>query len=349
MTGTSRRGLLDWKAGLGIAISIAGLYWVFKGQDFGLIVSEVKQADPFYFSVATICATAVFWVRAWRWKSLLESVRPGTTFRSRFAATTIGFMGNNIFPARVGEFLRAVAISRTEKLPMVGCFTSIMLERMFDAFTVLGLLFLSMTMPLPALRGAEEHTNRALLIGLVMLVMLVLLLGFAIWPTRAVNFAERAVKPFPARVQRPIVDALEAFLKGANALRNPRLLARAGSWSIILWLVNGIGFWFAFKAFSLPFNLNAALFFQGLLVFGVAIPSGPGFFGVYEGWAKIVLIGMWSADETTSNAFAIAYHIAGYIPVTVIGLYYASRLGISAKQAADSEDVVEKAVELEPR
>jgi glycosyltransferase 2 family protein len=345
MKPASRKRLLDWKAALGIVISAAALYWVFKDQDLGDILAEVRQANPVYFSLATFCATFVFWIRAWRWKALIDPVRTGTSFRSRFGATVIGFMGSNIFPARVGEFMRPLALSRAEGLPVVACFTSIVLERMLDALTVIGLLFLSMTLPLPSLRGAEKHMGNAQTIGLAMLVLLAVLIAFVIWPRRAVRIAERMVAPLPAKVQRPIIDSLEAFLKGASALRNPTVLLRAGSWSIALWLVNAIGFWLAFKAFGLPFNLNAALFFQGLLVVGVAIPSGPGFFGVYEGWARVVLVSMWGANATTANAFAAAYHIAGFIPVTVIGLYYAHRFGISARDAAGSEETVEESVE----
>jgi uncharacterized protein (TIRG00374 family) len=346
MTSGSARRLLDWKAALGIAISIAALYYVFRDQDLGALVGEVRRADPFYFALATVAATGVFWIRAWRWKALLDSVRPDTTFRSRFAATTIGFMGNNLFPARVGEFMRPLALARAEQLPVVSCFTSLVLERMFDALTVIALLFLSTALPgLPGFQGAEPHTTRAVFVGVAMIALLAVLVPFVIWPDRAVRGAERVVGRLPERVRRPIIDSLEAFLKGAGALRDPVLLLRAGGWSLVLWLFNAFGFWLAFRAFDLPFSFTAALFFQGMLVIAVAIPSAPGFFGLYEGMAKIVLVGMWSADTTKSMAFASAYHIAGFIPVTLIGLYYANRLGISAQDAAASETQIEEAVE----
>jgi uncharacterized protein (TIRG00374 family) len=343
MTEPRRKRLLDWKAALGIAISAAGLYWVFRNQSLSDIVGEVRKADPVYFTLATICATAVFWIRAWRWKALIDPIRTGTSFRSRFGATTIGFMGNNLFPARVGEFMRPLALSRQEKLPVVSCFTSIVLERMLDGLTVITMLFISMTLKLPSLQGAEEHASHARLIGAVMLTVVLVFVAFVMWPATAAKVIERAVRPLPARAQHHVMNAFEAFLKGASALRNPVFLARAGSWSIFLWLINALGFWFAFKAFSLPYSFNAALFFQGLLVVGVAVPSGPGFFGVYEWWASTVLVTMWGANAVTANAFAVAYHIAGYIPVTVIGLYYAHQFGISAKDAAESEAELQEA------
>ncbi len=350
MTKGRRGRLLDWKAVLGIIISAAALYYVFKDQDLGLLLHEVRSANPFYLFWATCAATFVFWIRAWRWKALLDPVREGTSFNSRFAATTIGFMGNNVFPARVGEFMRVIALSKAEKIPIVTSATSLVLERLLDAFTVIALLFLSMILPgLPETARGAGYAWKAAILGAAVLGLLITLCLFVIWPRRAVRVAEKMVKPFPVRARRPIIDGLEAFLLGASALRDPRVLSRAGAWSIVLWLVNALGFWLAFRAFDLPLSFTAALFFQGALVVAVSAPSAPGFFGVYEGVAALVLVGMWGADATKTNAFAASYHIAGFIPVTVIGLYYASRLGISAKQAAESEDVVESAVEREPR
>jgi uncharacterized protein (TIRG00374 family) len=343
MTEPRRKRLLDWKAALGIAISAAGLYWVFRNQSLSDIVAEVRKADPLYFTLATICATAVFWIRAWRWKALLDPIRTDTTFRSRFGATTIGFMGNNLFPARVGEFMRPLALSREEKLPVVSCFTSIVLERMLDGLTVILLLFISMMFRLPGLHGAEQHTGHARVYGAIMLTALLVFFAFVAWPATAAKVIGKVTSPLPEKGRHLVMHSFEAFMKGANALRNPAIIARAGSWSLVLWLVNALGFWFAFKAFALPYNFTAAVFFQGLLVVGVAVPSGPGFFGVYEWWANAVLVTMWGANATTANAFAVAYHIAGFIPVTVIGLYYAHQFGISAKDAAESEAELQEA------
>src|SRR3954471_8373182 len=118
MTEKRRGRLLDWKAALGITISVALLYWVFRKQNIHQLVAAVRAADPIWFALATAAATGVFWIRAWRWKALLDSVKPDTTFHSRFSATMIGFMGNNVFPARAGEFMRAFALTHEEQIPI---------------------------------------------------------------------------------------------------------------------------------------------------------------------------------------------------------------------------------------
>ncbi len=331
-----------WKAIIGFVVSGVALWWVFRHQDLAALVRKVGSARPLPFALATVAATAVFWIRAWRWKALLHSVNPDTSFRSRFAATTIGFMGNNVFPWRLGEVMRPIALSRAERLPLVACITSLVLERLLDILLLMGLLFLSMGLPgLPAIAGSEQFTARLRTVGLILCAGLVLVAIIALWPALIARLARALLARAPARLRGVGMAAVDSFIGALRGLREPGVLLRAGGWSVVLWLVNAAGFWLAMRAFDLRYSFTAGLFFQGILALAVAAPSAPGFFGVYEFAAAAVLVGMWHADATTTNAFAAAYHIAGYIPVTVIGLYYAERLGVKPPRAAEREQWLE--------
>ena len=125
----------------GFIISAVALYYVFRDQDPVALLLAVRRAHPFPFVSATVLVTAVFWIRAWRWKALLKTVQPNTAFRSRFGATTIRFMANNVFPSgRVGEIAGPWALAKIERLPFVSSMTSIVLERVLDALTVVNQL-----------------------------------------------------------------------------------------------------------------------------------------------------------------------------------------------------------------
>ena len=136
-----RRRLLDWRALIGIGISVALLWWAFHEEDPAAIWAELKLADPLLFVLSAAAATGVFWIRAWRWKGILAAAAPETSFRSRFAAVSIGFMGNNLLPLRVGEFARVYALARLERVSMVASFGSLVIERLFDGIFVVLLLF----------------------------------------------------------------------------------------------------------------------------------------------------------------------------------------------------------------
>jgi glycosyltransferase 2 family protein len=343
-----RRGLLlDWKALLGFAIGGAALYFTLRRMDMPQVWQGIRNADPLIYLLSSAAATGVFWIRSWRWRAILEPIAP-VPFRSRFAAVTIGFMGNNLLPARIGEFMRAYALSRMEPVPVVGSFASLVVERMFDGILVIVLLFAAMAMPdFPSLVGFEGFSVPALARGMAIFVLLlaVTLFSLVLFPRRAVALLERVVVLLPASVRRPIVDALEAFLAGAGMLRDPRLLARVSAWSVVLWLFNAVAFWIGMQAFGIQLSFTAALFLQSAVALAVSLPSPPGFFGTYQYVATLVLHDMWGADINAAGAFAIGFHLAGFIPVTLMGLYYAWRTGLTVGEITTSEEVVEEAVE----
>ncbi|MBR9990607.1 MAG: flippase-like domain-containing protein [Gemmatimonadetes bacterium] len=332
---------------MGIVISIAALYFTFRRMPFAEVASRLREADMVMLLLAAAGATGVFWIRAWRWRAILEPFAE-VSFRSRFASIMIGFMGNNLLPARIGEFMRAYSLSRTESVPIVSSFASLVIERLFDAVLVITLLFLAASVPghpdvarfdgfsmTGAARGA------AIFVG----VLIVILAGLVLFPHRSVRGLERIAAFLPRSFRRPLVDGLEAFLSGVAMLRNPRLLLRTTWWSIVLWVFNGVGCWFAFRAFGMDLPFSAAIFLQSAIALAVSIPSGPGFFGIFQGAATLVLHDMWGMPLDSALAFGIGFHLAGFIPVTVIGLYYAWRTGLSLGEVRRSEDVVEEAVE----
>lgn len=341
--------MFDWKAVLGIMLSVGLLWWAFKDENFGEIVQELKLADPLWFVAAVAVATFVFWPRAWRWRTLLEPVYRGTTFRSRFAATTIGFMGNNLLPARIGEFARVFALSRMERVPIVTGLGSLVIERLFDAVFVVGLLFFALTLPgvpdLGALRGGNLTAVAHTLAGLIAIAFVLGTL-LVLFPKRSVTFFEdKIARWLPHGIRRPLVDALEAFLSGLAILRSPKLFTLATIQSAGLWIVNALGFWLGFKAFGIDVPFSGALLLQSVVALAVSVPSGPGFFGLFEAGALVVLHELYAIEKDKVLGYALGFHLGGFVPVTLIGLFYTWRLGISLREVGSSEEVVEEAIE----
>ncbi len=352
MSGSRRGGAFGWKALLGIAISVALLAFALRGVDFREVLREIGLAQPLWFLAAVFAATAVFLVRAWRWKPLLQPMLPDSPLYPRFAATTIGFMTNNILPVRLGEFARAFALSRMQPIPVAASFGSVAVERLFDGLTIVAFLVISIALPgFPGTATVDGVQVGGLLRIFIapFAVAGVALLAMVVWPRQALRVFERTVaRVLPRRLRRPIVDAVEAFLAGLAVLRTPALILRVSVWSVGLWLLNALSFWLAFRAFGIPVGFGGALFLQSLIAIMVAAPSAPGFFGPYEAAVKIGLVGLWGVEANKALGFAIGFHIGSFIPVTVIGLYYAWRLGFTLREVEQSEKAVERAVERDP-
>jgi glycosyltransferase 2 family protein len=357
-SGGRRRRYLDWKAILGITLSAVLLYITFSGMEFQEVWRELRGVNLPLFAAATVVITFVFWIRAWRWGGILEPVAD-VPFRERFAAVNIGFMGNNLLPARIGEFLRAYALSRLARVPVVGGLASLVVERAFDGIFVIGLLFIAMLSPaFPVVAGAQEigvpGTDQTFTVaglarsaGVLIAAVIAFLFLLVLLPARTVRIAEAVVSWMPTSFRRPIVSALEAFLAGAGVLRSPALLLRATVWSAFLWLWNALGFWLAMMAFGVDAPYSAAVFLASAIALAASVPSAPGFVGPWHLMAVFVLADMFGASRATAGAFAAGFHLAGFVPVTVMGLYYAWRMGLSLGEAAASEEVVEDAVERE--
>ena len=115
------------------------------------------------------------------------------------------------------------------------------------------------------------------------------------------------------------------------------LLSKAVVWSYAFWLWHGFSFWLGFKAFGIDLGFAAAVFTEAVVGFAVAIPAAPGFFGTFQLGADLALSGVYGVAEPSALAFAFGYHLGGFFPITIIGLYYAWSIGFSVKDIRGSE------------
>jgi uncharacterized protein (TIRG00374 family) len=338
------------KALFGLAVTVFLLWWALRGVPFGEVWSQIRQGDPLLLLAAVAVATVGFLIRALRWKVLLAPVRENTRLHSRFAAVSIGFMANNVLPARVGEFARAYAFSRLEPVSASAAFGSLVVERFLDGVVLLLLLVIPPLTPgFPSTGALSQGLGALIFRGAIAAVaaVMVALVCMALWPRAFMKVAERAAGFLPRSMARPVVDALAALLDAIAVLRSPRLLVLAFLWTAGFWLFHGISFWLAMLAFGIETGLVSAWFTEAVVGFGVAIPSAPGFIGTFHASADFALSNVYGVPEAQSLAFAFGYHFAGWIPITAIGLWYAWKLGLTLGDVGAAEERVEEVIEGE--
>jgi glycosyltransferase 2 family protein len=119
-----------------------------------------------------------------------------------------------------------------------------------------------------------------------------------------------------------------SFVSGLGVLRDARRFGAVLLWTLAHWLTNAAAFWLAFRALGLDVPVTAAFLVQGVIALGVALPSSPGFFGVFELAGKTSLV-LYGVAETDAVAWALGFHILSFIPITLIGGWYFVRLGLS--------------------
>jgi len=339
-----------WKTIVGVTVSGLLIWWVLRGVDPAEVWREMRGANGWLLLAAVAVATSGFLVRALRWKLLLHPIRPGTRLRTRFAAVNIGFAANNLLPARVGEFARAWSISRLEPVPMSGAVGSLVAERFLDGVAIFLLLLIALMspgFPSGATVGGQPIGSVLAAIVFVLATILVGLLALLFFPDRFLRVTRSVVGVLPGQAGHLLVEVLESFIQGLGALRDLRLLAGALLWSVGFWAWNGVSFWLGMLAFGIEGGYAAALFVQAIVAIGVSIPAAPGFFGTFHAATVVALHEVYGAGEGATLAFAFGYHLGGFIPVTLMGLWYAGRLGLTLAQLGQADRVVESELDRE--
>ncbi|MCG6956342.1 MAG: flippase-like domain-containing protein [Gemmatimonadetes bacterium] len=334
---------------IGLAVTVLALWWALRGEDLGQIWLQMRKGHLGLLTAAVAVATTGFLIRAMRWKILLAPVRRDTGLRSRFAAVSIGFMANNVLPLRAGEFARPYALSKMEPVSMSAAFGSLVVERFLDSIVLTLLLVVPVMLPGFPMTGALSSGFGALALRgalTFVTVLLVALVSMALWPRGFVRTAERlASKLLPQAIARPLVDALDAFLDSIALLRSPGLMVQGLLWTIGFWLFHGLSFWLGMMAFGIHTGVISAWFTEAVVGFGVAAPSAPGFIGTFHASAKFALSDVYGVDPSRSLAFAFGYWAGGWVPITLIGLWYAWRLGLSLGEVGGAEERVEASIE----
>jgi uncharacterized protein (TIRG00374 family) len=253
-------------------------------------------------------------------------------------------MGNNMLPARAGELARAFALSReTRRVPFSAAFASLAVDRIFDATVVLLLMAVATLDPsLPVGRTFGGYSIAKIIgsgaaLALVAIAGLYLIVFFTEHAILLWEWIARRIAPrFEERGRRTLL----AFASGLAVLRDPLRFLSTMAWAIAMWLMNALAFWLGFKAVGIEVSYSAALMLQGLIAIGVAVPALPGFFGVFEYFARTGL-GIYDIDPGLATSWAISYHVLTFLPITVIGIYYFVTLGLKLSDMRASSAEVE--------
>ncbi len=325
-----------WKIAVGAFLTVLLLAWTLRDVNPAALWQQLRDANVGLLMLSALVATLIFPLRAARWVVLLEPIAPQLRFMDAWRAVAIGMMVNNVLPARAGEVARAYAISReTKAVPFTSALASIALDRVFDAIVIFALMFGAMVAPgFPA--GATIAGRPATaLIGTWGVAALLVVLGGAVLvafrPEIARAIATGAVRATVPRWESRVVTFVEHATDGLAVLRSPSRFARVVLWTVLHWLCNALAFWIAFKAVGITAPFSGALFLQGLIAIGVAIPSSPGFFGPFEAFAKTGLQ-IYSVPVTLAVTWAVGFHLLAFIPITAMGAFYFSRLGLSLRE-----------------
>ena len=248
-----------------------------------------------------------------------------------FPIVCIGYMGNNIYPARAGEVLRAVVLKRDEGVAISASLATIIVERVFDGVVMLSFVFLNLS----ELTGLTSHSGFvgsiqtvALLGTFVFLGALAVFLVAAMFPERAMVIATRIARRFlPVRFQEKVLDITNKFLSGLGALRSPRDALMVFLTSVVIWLLETLKYWFLMHAFPFHVSFFALMLMNGIVNLATTIPSAPGYVGTFDA-PGIAVLAAYNVPLVIATAYTLVLHAALWLPITLLGAYYFFKEGL---------------------
>jgi len=279
---------------LGVCLSIAGLVYVYRDLD---VQSLLTSASRIRF-LPLAGAVAAYWLgtvllRSFLVRHLLKPLgNVGVLGAYRYIC--IGFLANNVLPFRAGEMARSAAVHKGTGIPFSSVVGGLALERMLDMGMVAAVAFLALQVaPLPSrVRIAALVTAIAVVVGLVVVVVL----------------ARHKWREADAGAKGPIRAFLwnnwVRFSAGFGSMTNVRAIAIAIALVAAMWGMTLISMASRLEAFDLAATPSLSLTLLTCLGFGVAIPSAPGYVGVYHAAAAFALT-LHGVDKDTAAAFAL--------------------------------------------
>ena len=327
-------------AALGIGLSAAAVTILLKQVDARDLMRHLSRANPVWLLGGCLVTVIGYYIRAIRWGEILAPEVRVSTGRL-FGATMIGFLAINTLPARLGEFVRAYVLARNERIATATVLGSVVIERIFDlallvSFWALSLLFA----PYPDWFRWSGYLTLAL--GIVVTL--------ALWLLHAGHYGASATRSggggwFPARLMGPLKRPVASFTAGLRAFGRPEALARAGAWSVAMWLVNGAVFLMVSESMGMRLPLWSPFLLSFIVCVAIVVPSSPGFIGVLEG-SCVVGLALLGVDASRGLAFGVLYHLTQILPVGALGGFHAVRwhvqIGLEEGEAVVREEASDR-------
>ena len=332
-----------WQFWAGVGISLFFLYIALRGLDFGDVWQTLEGANYWWLIPGVLIYLVGVIARAWRWHYLLRPVKsiPTTTL---FPITAIGYMGNNIYPARAGEVLRAIVLKKFEDVPISASLATIVVERIFDGVVMLGFVFLNLPelARLTSYSGFIGNIQTLALWGAgAFLGVLVIFILAGIYPERAIWFVKwLSGYVVPSRFREQVIGLAENFLGGLAALRSPRDVMMIFVTSIVIWLLETGKYWFVMHAFPLEVSFFTLMLMNGIVNLATTIPSAPGYVGTFDA-PGIAVLQAYGVEKAIAAGYTLVLHVALWVPITALGAYYMAKAGIKWDRSMEKVRVEE--------
>lgn len=330
---------------IGVVISGYLIWKLFGNVDFNKLIVILENANYFWLIPNIALIAFAMYQRAYRWRFMLEPIKI-VKFKNLLAATCVGFMANNVLPARLGEFVRAYSLSKQDSdISKSASLATIFVERMIFDLVALLIIFGSVLMWSGNLRHLLETNldlGHKIIEGskwaiFVALGGLAVMLVIAYKPERIGILLTKYLFFLPDKVKEFIKTVVDKFSHGLRFLTNVMSVLNVGFQTLLIWVLMGISNYFVFLAFGFKIPIEASFVLLVVVSILIMVPSTPGFLGVYH-YGVIISLGIYGIKDEEARACALVLHAAQYIVITLMGFYFLKKEHLSLKDLEEDAE-----------
>ena len=345
---------------LGIIISVIALYLAFRHVPLRDLASYLKSINYFWILPSVSVALMSFVLRVYRWQIILESAHK-VSFWKAFHPLMIGFMINCILPGRVGEIARPVILKKNENVSFSTGLATVAVERAFDVgvMIIFFVILLSTVQIDPKLDIAfgKYHFNKEVLLavgGVTFKLLILLLIGLIAVSIDKIRYGitrliERipslfffAGSDFKENIQKKmcvsLVNFVENFASGLSLVKYPAKMVACIGLSAVIWGLSAFSYYLMAKGcpgIYLSFNEMFAVML--IICFFIALPSVPGFWGIWEA-GGVFALAIFGISSKEAAGFTLANHAIQMFPVIIVGLISATITSVNILQVSYESD-----------
>lgn len=335
----SRTALARWA---GVIISLVALFVVLQGIDLGAALTIMGDAAlvPIAVAVGVVCVQVSLTTQ--RWRILLPRRPDGSMvpFGHAIRYQLVGYLGNFVLPARMGELIRSYLVARYEAMPFAQTVGTAVVERVIDTATLAAMAFL-VAVALAAQPWVVQVTGLVAALGIVT----VLILG-TVGPEPVMRLIHRIVGSRGGRRVAAMLAQVDRFVRGLSPAHRRSAFLLAAVLSVIGWVLEATIFWLVARAIGVELSPAEAMLIAGVTILVTAIPSAPGYVGTYELAATAVATSL-GVDPDAAFALAVMAHATTLLPLAVGGAISLASLGGGLRGYAADAAELERAEERE--
>jgi uncharacterized protein (TIRG00374 family) len=300
---------------VGFAISGSFVFILSREVSSEQLAQVLRDARAIPIAIVVLGVLGSLATRAARWQFYFRPERH-VPFRPLLETLSISYMASTFLPLRAGELVRAVFLGSRQSIPVPRIVGTILLEKLFD-FLAIGVMLVVLIAldPRTEVRVGGGFIAAMILLGFGFVVTL------AVWRAPTLRFVKLVEAHLPLGLGRRLglEQAASHFAEGTDSLRTPGLWVPLLGWTAVTWACSLVTAWAGCLALGVEPGLAALLFLIVLTSSSQAVPSSPGYIGVYHYFAKTALT-TFGVDATKALGIAIITWVFSYGPLVVAGV-----------------------------